>query len=134
MHMQGTPQTMAQHTSYDDIFLDIFDYFQRKIAQLRALGVVDIIIDPGFGFAKTPAQSYELLRQLASFQVLNLPILAGLSRKSMIYRKLGVTPQEALNGTTVLNTMALMNGARILRVHDVKEAIETIKLYKLTYH
>lgn len=134
MHIQGTPQTMTQHTSYNDILLDVLDYFQRKIAQLRALGVVDIIIDPGFGFAKTPAHSYELLRQLASFQVLNLPILAGLSRKSMIYRKLGITPQEALNGTTVLNTMALMNGARILRVHDVKEAIETIKLYKLTYH
>jgi dihydropteroate synthase len=134
MHMQGTPQSMPQHTYYENVFLDVLDFFQRKIAQLRALGVVDIIIDPGFGFAKTPDQSYELLRQLASFQVLNLPVLAGLSRKSMIYRKLGITPKEALNGTAILNTMALMNGAKILRVRDVKEAIETIKLYKLTYH
>jgi dihydropteroate synthase len=133
MHMRGTPQTMTQLTSYDNLLLDILDYFQLKVAQLRALGVADIIIDPGFGFAKTPSQSYELLGQLASFQVLNLPIMAGVSRKSMIYRKLGITPQEALNGTTVLNTIALMNGATILRVHDVKEAIETIKLYKLTY-
>jgi len=134
MHMQGTPQTMTQHTSYDNLLLDILNYFQLKVARLRALGVADIIIDPGFGFAKTPDQSYEVLRHLASFQVLNLPIMAGLSRKSMIYRKLGITPQEALNGTTVLNTVALMNGATILRVHEVKEAIETIKLYKLTYH
>ena len=134
MHMWGTPQTMTQHTSYDNLLLDMLNYFQRRVAQLRARGVADIIIDPGFGFAKTPDQSYEVLRQLASFQVLSLPIMAGLSRKSMIYRKLGITPQEALNGTTVLNTIALMNGATILRVHDVKEAIETIKLYKLTYH
>lgn len=136
MHMRGTPQTMTQHTSYDHLLEDILNYFQLKVAQLRKLGVADIIIDPGFGFAKTPEQSYEVLARLASFQVLNLPILAGVSRKSMIYRKLGVgvSPQEALNGTTALNTMALMNGASILRVHDVKEAIETIKLYKLTYH
>jgi dihydropteroate synthase len=134
MHMRGTPQTMTQHTSYDNLLLDMLNYFQRRVAQLRAGGVADIIIDPGFGFAKTPDQSYEVLRQLASFQVLSLPVMAGLSRKSMIYRKLGITPQEALNGTTVLNTVALMNGATILRVHDVKEAIETIKLYKLTYH
>lgn len=134
MHMQGTPKTMTQLTSYNNLLLDILDYFQQKVARLRALGVADIIIDPGFGFAKTPDQSYELLRWLASFQVLNLPVMAGLSRKSMIYRKLGIKPEEALNGTTVLNTIALMNGATILRVHDVKEAIETIKLYKLTYH
>lgn len=134
MHMVGTPQTMTQHTLYDNLLLDILNYFQLKVAQLRALGVADIIIDPGFGFAKTPNQSYEMLGQLASFQVLNLSMMAGVSRKSMIYRKLGITPQDALNGTTVLNTIALMNGAKILRVHDVKEAIETIKLYKLTYH
>lgn len=134
MHMRGTPQTMTQHTSYDNLLLDMLDYFQQRVAQLRARGVADIIIDPGFGFAKTPDQSYEVLRQLASFQVLSLPVMAGLSRKSMIYRKLGISPQEALNGTTVLNTIALMNGTKILRVHDVKEAIETIKLYKLTYH
>lgn len=134
MHMRGTPQTMTQHTSYDHLLIDILDYFQLKVAQLRELGVSDIIIDPGFGFAKTPDQSYELLAHMETLRVLNLPLLAGISRKSMIYRKLGVTPQEALNGTTVLNTIALMNGASILRVHDVKEAIETIKLYKLTYH
>ena len=134
MHMRGTPQTMTQHTSYENVLLEVLDYLQQKIAELRKLGVVDIIADPGFGFAKAPAQSYELLRQLGAFKVLDVPLLAGLSRKSIIYRKLGVTPQEALNGTTVLNTIALMNGASILRVHDIKEATETIKLYKLTYH
>jgi len=134
MHMQGTPQNMTQRTAYENLLLDILDYFQQKVAKLRALGVADIIIDPGFGFAKKASQSYEILRHLDIFKVLSLPVMAGLSRKSMIYRSLEVTPQEALNGTTALNTIALMNGARILRVHDVKEAIETIKLYKLTYH
>ncbi len=134
MHMQGTPQTMVQQTAYENLLLDILDYFQRKVAKLRSLGIADIIIDPGFGFAKKASQSYELLRHLDIFKVLNLPVLVGLSRKSMIYRNLDVTPQEALNGTTVLNTIALMNGAHILRVHDVKEAIESIKLYKLTFN
>lgn len=128
MHMKGSPQTMQQHTSYTDIGLEVIDYFQKKIAALHNLGVKDIIIDPGFGFAKTPAQSYELLNQLESLQIFGLPVLVGVSRKSMIYKYLNITPEEALNGTTVLNTIALLKGASILRVHDVKAAIECIAL------
>ncbi|MFP4091524.1 MAG: dihydropteroate synthase [Cyclobacteriaceae bacterium] len=133
MHMRGTPQTMKQLTDYDDLMLDLIDYFQKRIAVLREKGVKDIIVDPGFGFAKTIDQNFMLLSRMADLQLLEVPILAGLSRKSMIYRRLDIPVEEALNGTSVLNTMALMNGAGILRVHDVKEAIQTIKLYKYTY-
>nr|WKN35351.1 dihydropteroate synthase [Tunicatimonas sp. TK19036] len=128
MHMRGTPQTMKQLTDYDNIVVDILDYFQRKVALLREKKVIDIILDPGFGFAKTIDQNYILLKNLQAFQVLGLPILAGLSRKSLIYKRLGFAPGEALNGTSVLNTVALMHGASLLRVHDVKEAVEAIQL------
>ena len=130
MHMQGTPQTMTTMTKYDDLLTDVMDFFIDSTNKLKALGVADIMIDPGFGFAKTVDQSYELLKNLQYFQQLNLPLLAGISRKSMIYKSLDISPDQALNGTTVLNTIALMNGAQILRVHDVKEAIEAVKLYK----
>lgn len=133
MHMRGTPQDMKELTKYEDLTGEIIDYFQKKLATLREKGVADVIIDPGFGFAKTIDQNYEMLRKMEDFQVLDTPILAGLSRKSMIYKRLGITAEEALNGTTVLNTLAIMNGASILRVHDVKEAIQTIKILKYTY-
>jgi dihydropteroate synthase len=133
MHMRGTPQNMKQLTDYDDLVLDMLNYFQRKLALLRQKGVKDIIIDPGFGFAKNIDQNFLLLKRLADFGVLEAPLLAGLSRKSMIYRRLNIAVEDALNGTTVLNTIALVNGACILRVHDVKEAIQTINLYKYTY-
>lgn len=133
MHMKGTPQTMANENDYNDLLLDIIDYFQKKISELKNLGIKDLVIDPGFGFAKSINQNYELLRNLNYFKLLNLPILVGISRKSMIYRKLSIGSEEALNGTTVLNTIALMNGATILRVHDVKEAVEAITLFKATY-
>jgi dihydropteroate synthase len=128
MHMKGTPQTMQQLTTYDNLTKDILFYFSERIAAARALGIIDIIIDPGFGFAKTIEQNYELLSHLELFKMIEKPILAGISRKSMIYKTLNSTASEALNGTTVLNTIALQKGASILRVHDVKEAIETIKL------
>jgi dihydropteroate synthase len=132
MHMRGTPRTMTQLTSYDDVVLEVITYFEQKIAQLRAAGVVDIIIDPGFGFAKTRDQNFELLRRLNELQLFELPVLAGLSRKSMTYKTLGIAASEALAGTIVLNTMALLQGANILRVHDVKEAVQTIKLVEQT--
>lgn len=128
MHMKGTPQMMKQLTQYEHLLKDILFYFSEKIAAARALGIVDMIIDPGFGFAKTTSQSFELLNHLELFQVLDLPILAGLSRKSMIYITLDATSKDALNGTSVLNTIALQKGASILRVHDVKEAVECVKL------
>lgn len=128
MHMKGNPQTMAQQNDYNDVFCDIFDYFTVRISRLRELDVRDIIIDPGFGFAKTLDQNYELLARLEEFKFLECPILAGLSRKSMIYKLLGISAEEALNGTSVCNTMALLNGASILRVHDVKPAVEAVKL------
>ncbi len=131
MHMRGTPQTMQTLTDYDNLLSQIIHYFQVKIDTLHRLGVKDIIIDPGFGFAKTTEQNYELLRNLHYLHTLNLPILVGLSRKSMVYKPLSITPQDALNGTTVLHTLALTQGANILRVHDVKEAVEAIKLYEL---
>lgn len=133
MHMRGTPETMSSLTHYDeDIMSSLFRYFAQRIDRLHELGVKDIIIDPGFGFAKTTEQNFELLRRLGELRELGLPILAGLSRKSMIYRTLSATPDSAsaLNGTTALNMMALRAGAKILRVHDVREAAETIKLYK----
>ena len=130
MHMQGTPQTMQQQTHYDDLAKDILFYFSERIAAARQLGIVDLIADPGFGFAKNLEQNYELLNQLELFDILDLPILVGMSRKSMIYKKLENTPENALNGSTVLNTIALQKGASILRVHDVKEAMECITLVK----
>lgn len=128
MHMQGTPQDMQQHPHYDNLLKEVFQYFARKVQQLRDLGVKDIILDPGFGFGKTVEHNYELLAHLEEFRVFELPLLAGVSRKSMIYRLLGTTPQEALNGTTVLDTICLLKGADILRVHDVREAVETVKI------
>ena len=128
MHMKGTPQDMRQHASYDNISLDVIDYFSQRIAQLRGLGVKDIILDPGFGFAKTLEHNFELLQKLEDFKIFELPLLVGLSRKSMVYQLLESNAKEALNGTTVLNTFALMKGANILRVHDVKEARECITL------
>ncbi len=134
MHMRGTPQTMKTLTQYDNLVNDIAGELQQKISRLQALDVTDIIIDPGFGFAKTIDQNFELLRQLSLFQLLELPLLAGLSRKSMIYKRLKITSDEALNGTTALNMVALINGASILRVHDVREAMQTVELYKQIYH
>jgi dihydropteroate synthase len=128
MHMQGTPQTMQQNPQYKNVSSEVMSYFAERIQQLAALGVHDIILDPGFGFGKTTAHNYELLHHLDLFRMLERPILAGLSRKSMINKVLAIKSGEALNGTTVLNTIALMKGADILRVHDVKEAVETIKL------
>ncbi len=129
MHTRGTPQTMMQMTDYDDIVSDILKYFANKIESLRQLGFVsDIVLDLGFGFAKTTEQNYRLLANQKIFECFGLPILSGVSRKSMINRVLDTTPQDALNGTTVTNTLALLNGADILRVHDVREAVEAIKI------
>lgn len=128
MHMRGTPQTMQQLTKYDNFIQEVFYYFSQKVSQLNQLGVNDIIIDPGFGFSKTVEQNYELLASLSGFSIFDLPLLVGVSRKSMIYKLLGTTANESLNGTTALNTFALQHGANILRVHDVKEAMETIKI------
>ena len=129
MHMKGTPQNMQKETDYANLLTDILYYFSERVATLRSLGIHEIIIDPGFGFAKTVAQNFELLQKLDLFQTLNLPLLVGLSRKSMIYKTLGTNSENALNGTTALNMMALSKGANILRVHDVKEAVECVKLY-----
>jgi dihydropteroate synthase len=128
MHLKGTPQTMQQETNYSDLIPDVLAYFSEKVKQLTKLGIKDVIIDPGFGFAKTREQNFELLRNLSSFKRLGLPILVGVSRKSMIYKTLEISANEALNGTTALNMFALLQGADILRVHDVKEAKETIEL------
>ena len=128
MHMKGTPQTMQQAPHYDDLMKEVMLYFAEKIQQLRDLGQKDIILDPGYGFAKTIDHNYELLRHQEMLNVFELPLLVGVSRKSMIYKLLGCTPNEALNGTTVLNTIALQKGASILRVHDVKEAVEVAKM------
>ena len=132
MHSKGNPQTMQSLTRYDDFLSDILQYFAKKIAILREKGFnKEIIIDPGFGFAKTIEQNYTLLRELDVFECFKAPILVGISRKSMIYKPLNIEPAEALNGTSVLNTLAIERGANILRVHDIKEAIETIKLHNL---
>ncbi|WP_116787187.1 dihydropteroate synthase [Flavobacterium psychrotrophum] len=129
MHMRGNPQTMVTLTQYDDIMHEMLFYFSERIAAARKQGIEDIIIDPGFGFAKTLEQNYEVMSKLELFsQITGLPLLSGISRKSMIYKLLGTTPQEALNGTTVLNTVSLLKGAKILRVHDVKEAIEAVRI------
>lgn len=130
MHMRGTPQTMQTMTEYDDIVKEMMFYFSEKISLARSLGINDLIVDPGFGFAKTIAQNYEVMQKLELFQNLELPLLIGISRKSMIHKTLGITADEALNGTTFLNTIALTKGAHILRVHDVKEAVECVKLYE----
>ncbi|MGM9620028.1 MAG: dihydropteroate synthase [Bacteroidaceae bacterium] len=128
MHMKGNPQTMQQAPHYDDLLTEMLRYFAERVHRLHEMGVKDIIIDPGFGFAKTLQHNYELMHRLGDLAVLGLPMLVGVSRKSMISRLLGTTPQEALNGTTVLNTLALERGASILRVHDVREAVETVKI------
>ena len=129
MHMRGTPQTMKTMTHYDNMVVDINRYFSERVAAARACGLDDLIIDPGFGFAKSTQQNFELLSDLDLLKAHGLPVLAGISRKSMIYKTLDCTAQESLNGTTALNMMCLMKGAKILRVHDVKEAMETIALY-----
>lgn len=128
MHMQGTPQNMQQHPHYEDVLREVLYYFSEKVQRLRDMGVKDIILDPGFGFGKTIEHNYELLNRMEEFAIFELPLLVGVSRKSMIYRLLDITPEEALNGTTVLHTIALMKGANILRVHDVKEAVEAVRL------
>lgn len=133
MHMRGTPQTMQQQTDYTDLTGEIIAYFSRKVEQLRLMGVNDIILDPGFGFSKTTDQNYELMSRLRELALFGLPLLVGVSRKSMIYKFLGGTPEESLNGTTVLHAFALLNGADILRVHDVKAAVEAVQMIcKLT--
>lgn len=132
MHMRGTPQTMTQLTTYQNLVPDVLQELQAKLRVLRSLGVADVVIDPGFGFAKTVPQNFELLNTLEAFHQLDAPLLVGLSRKSMVWRTLGITVAEALNGTTVLNTLALQKGASLLRVHDVKPACEAIKLWQLT--
>ena len=128
MHMKGTPQDMQVSPKYDHFLKEIFYYFSEKVQKLRDLGIKDIIIDPGFGFGKTLEHNYELMNHLEEFNLFELPLLVGVSRKSMIYKLLGSTPEEALNGTTALHTIALLKGAHILRVHDVKEAVESIKI------
>lgn len=128
MHMRGTPQTMSQLTDYDNLIQDIFYYFSKKIAELHLKGVNDIIIDPGFGFSKTIDQNYELMASLKGFSIFELTLLVGISRKKMIYNLIDSTAEESLNGTSILNTFALQNGADILRVHDVKEAVEAVKI------
>lgn len=133
MHMQGNPKTMQQNPTYQNVVTEVFYSLSKKVEQLKELGVNDILIDPGFGFGKTIEHNYEILNHLNHFSLMNLPILVGVSRKSMIYKVLENTPSEALNGTTALNSFALMKGANILRVHDVKQAQETIYLFnKLT--
>jgi dihydropteroate synthase len=130
MHMQGRPQTMQQHPQYENVTKELLDFFILKKDELHKSGITDIIIDPGFGFGKTIAHNFELLHNLAVFKMFNCPLLLGISRKSTIYKTLGIAAEEALNGTTALNMIGLMNGASMLRVHDVKEAMETIKLFE----
>lgn len=131
MHMKGTPKTMQNEPGYNDVTREVLDFFIAKMSELKNAGITDIIIDPGFGFGKNINHNFELLKNLGVFKMLEKPILVGISRKSTIYKTLGVKPEEALNGTTVLNTIGIMNGASILRVHDVKEAKEVIKLCSL---
>ncbi len=130
MHMKGTPQTMQKETTYENLLTDVLYYFSERVSSARAAGIHDLVLDPGFGFAKTTEQNFELLQKFDLFQTLNLPILAGLSRKSMIYKTLETNAEDALNGTTALNMVALSKGANILRVHDVKEAVACVKLHK----
>lgn len=133
MHTRGTPKSMQNQTQYIDVVSEVLSFLAKKTAQLRLLGVHDIIIDPGFGFAKTTDQNFKLLKHLSYFKELNVPILAGVSRKSMIYNTLNTTAEESLNGTTATNMLALMGGASILRVHDVKEAVQTIRIFEECY-
>lgn len=133
MHMRGTPQTMQKHIVYEDLVQEMISYFSKRIELARRAGIIDVIIDPGFGFSKTLSQNYELLSKLELFQNLEVPLLSALSRKSMIYNFFDYTPEEALNATSVLNTISLIKGAKLLRVHDVKEAVECVKLYLKTY-
>lgn len=128
MHMQGTPQTMQSAPHYDNLMREVMLYFAEKVERLRSMGAKDLILDPGFGFGKTLEHNYELMAHMEELELFELPILVGISRKSMIYRLLDITPQESLNGTTVLNTLALMKGARILRVHDVLPAVQAVKM------
>jgi dihydropteroate synthase len=129
MHMRGTPQTMQTMTSYENIVKEMLFYFSERVAKARSLGINDLIVDPGFGFAKTLEQNYEVLQKMELFEILELPLLVGVSRKSMIYKTLNSSAEEALNGTTFLNAIALTKGAKILRVHDVKEAMECVTLF-----
>ena len=129
MHMQGTPQDMQINPHYENILKEVLYYFSEKVQRLRDLGAKDLILDPGFGFGKTVAHNYELMERMNEFAIFELPILVGVSRKSMIYKLLGGGPEDALNGTSVLNTIALSKGANILRVHDVKEAVEVVKIF-----
>jgi dihydropteroate synthase len=130
MHMKGTPQNMARQTQYDNLLIDLRYYFSERLSEARAHGISDCIIDPGFGFAKTREQNFVLLRKLRAFEILEVPILAGISRKSMIYKTLDISAGQALNGTTALHMIALQNGANILRVHDVKEAVQCVRLHQ----
>lgn len=132
MHIQGTPSNMQENPNYKDVFKETLLFLSERVAKLREIGVADIIIDPGFGFGKSLEHNYELLNRLDGFKILEAPLLVGISRKSMIYKPLGIDANEALNGTTVINTMALLQGANILRVHDVKEAVEAVKIVSLT--
>ncbi len=129
MHIQGTPQTMQKNPVYGDVVQEVRDFFVERIARLNGLGFDNIVLDPGFGFGKTLEHNYKLMNGMDSYSELGYPLLVGISRKSMIYKLLGGTPDDALNGTTVLNTIALMKGAAILRVHDVKEAVEVVRIY-----
>ena len=133
MHMKGTPQNMQKFTDYDDVMKDMMFYFSERIATAKSFGIVDIILDPGFGFSKTLNQNYEVLNKLELLNEFNLPVLSALSRKSMIYKFLNTEPTEVLNGTTVLHTISLMKGAKLLRAHDVKEAVECVKLTQKIY-
>lgn len=131
MHMKGTPKTMQKNINYQDVLVEVLDFFIKEIGKLRALGLKDVIIDPGFGFGKTIEHNFHLLKNMHAFKILDVPMLVGISRKSMVYKSLDITAKEALNGTTALHMIALQQGAKILRVHDVKEAAETIKLWKI---
>lgn len=131
MHMRGTPQTMQTLTEYEDIVKEMLFYFSERIAKARSFGINDLIVDPGFGFAKKLSQNFEVFKKMDLFNMLDLPLLVGISRKSMIYKSLDTTIEHALNGTTILNTLALTKGAKILRVHDVKEAVECVKLFEM---
>ncbi len=131
MHMQGTPETMQLAPDYDNVVTAVYDFFSKQVAALKEMGITDIILDPGFGFGKTVAHNYQLVAALPLFTKLGFPLLAGISRKSMITKVLNITPAEALNGSTVLHTIALQNGAKLLRVHDVKPALEAIRLVQI---
>lgn len=131
MHMKGTPETMQDKPEYEDIVVEVFDFLNQRVQLAREYGIYDIMLDPGFGFGKTIAQNYSLLKHLNSFELLELPVLAGLSRKSMVHKVLGTDAATALNGTTALHMLALNNGAHMLRVHDVKEAVESVQLYEM---